>query len=137
LLEAPAAGEDGYLRFLIANSADLGAHKAETAFWKTVRAGLSRILSRPSAEAFTSICLIDDFGFNEEARSAYGGELKARARRDSTRAAMYAALGLKPGIFPFFLENTDREDGDACRRAFEILVRGAEEFIRGTSKGNL
>jgi hypothetical protein len=128
LLEAPpAGGEDGRLCFLIANSADLGAGKAETAFWKTVRAGLERILSRPPAKAFTSICLIDDFGFNEEARSAYGGEVKARARCASTRAAMHAALGLEPGVFPFFLENTNGEDGWT---AFEILVRRAEQFIK-------
>jgi hypothetical protein len=119
--------------FLIACSADLGAHKAEPAFWISVREVLERIFFKPLPEAFTSIKIVDDFGFNENASDDYGGGAKALARRDSTEAAIHAACGLIPGVFPFFLENPNQEDGAARQRSFEDLVRKAELFIGACS----
>jgi hypothetical protein len=132
LSDAASAGKEGggpcRRPFLIANSADLGARKAEAPFWQAVRAALERILRLP-AGAPASIRFVDDFAFNENASDAYGGESQARARREITEALICAAFGLRPGVFPFFLEIPDRENEAACRRAFEELVRKAHLFI--------
>jgi hypothetical protein len=113
--------------FLIANSADFGAHKAEAPFWQAVRAALGR--------DFSCIRLVDDFGFNENTAGAYGGPAKARARQERTGAAILAAFGLAPGVFPFFLENPAQEDEAALRRAFEGLARQAQSYIEAPDKG--
>ncbi|MDR1626152.1 MAG: hypothetical protein LBT33_06385 [Spirochaetia bacterium] len=120
-LVLPHAAPSGTDRpFLIANSADIGAHKAQVPFWRSVRAALAE----PLPEA---IRLVDDFGFNENPSGGYGGESKARAREGLTQAALRAAFGLAPGVFPFFLENPCGEEGP-LRQSFEKLARKAARY---------
>lgn len=66
---AAAAGSN----FLVANSADLGAHKAQQQFWRKVDDVLQKDYER--------ILLIDDFGLNEQPDDAYRDSIKANERR--------------------------------------------------------
>jgi hypothetical protein len=108
---------------IIANSAGIGAHKADAVFWKTVKAALENSLREP----FASLCVVDDFGFNENAADDYGGREKALLRREKTAAHIQEAFGREPRVFSFFLEG--EQDGDDMRRNYEALVLRASEFI--------
>ena len=61
----------------VANSADLGAHKAEPLFWETVGQELR-------LRAVRRILIVDDWGANEQAADAYGmADLIARRRANT------------------------------------------------------
>jgi hypothetical protein len=116
------AGESGN-PFIIANSADLGAHKNTAAFWKTVRSALG-----DCPQPF--VYLIDDFGFNENSGDAYGGREKALCRREKTAACVKEVFGCEPEVFSFFLDEKARAaGGKVLRKTHEILVRRASAFI--------
>jgi len=61
--------------FNVANSADIGAHKAEKKFWETLKANCGIDVKR--------ILLIDDFGANEQSSDAYvqAKEISRRQRK--------------------------------------------------------
>jgi hypothetical protein len=61
----------------VANSADIGCHKSDIEFWKTLKSDLKlRKLRR--------ILIIDDFGFNEQEADDYGSLQKVEARKSET-----------------------------------------------------
>jgi hypothetical protein len=62
--------------FVIANSADMGMHKAQRQFWEIVKDALQ--------SEYNKILLIDDFGQNEQPGDNYGIVDKIDARRKST-----------------------------------------------------
>jgi len=72
--------------FVVANSADLGVHKADRRFWEILKASLR-------LDAVRRILLIDDFGFNEMEGDSYGGLEKVEKRKKTT-------VGLLEEIFP-------------------------------------
>lgn len=80
----------------VANSADLGAHKAVPAFWSTVRAAAAL----PTVSA---VDLVDDFGSNEQPASGYFGRQKVVARRETTVTAIKATWHAPVNVFPFLL----------------------------------
>ncbi|MDO9516293.1 MAG: hypothetical protein Q7J01_09370, partial [Syntrophales bacterium] len=55
--------------FIVANSADMGAHKADRAFWKTLRNSLQ-------LDTIRGVLAVDDFGFNEGAGDSYADRQK-------------------------------------------------------------
>jgi hypothetical protein len=117
-------------RVFVANSADLGARKASSAFWEAARAGLEKAF--PGRGAFTSIRVADDFGFNENAADSYGGMYKAFFRRRETSAHIKNVFGIRPGVFSFFLPQETRcAGGEALRQSYEGLVRRAAAFLEG------
>ncbi|MDR1931479.1 MAG: hypothetical protein LBQ57_01525 [Spirochaetales bacterium] len=118
--------------FIIANSADLGAHKAAAAFWKTVKASLEKSFCRGGCfqEIFSAIYIVDDFGFNENAADAYGGQEKALRRREKTAARVKDVLGPEPEVFSFFLEGRARAaGGKILRETYNAMVCRASEFL--------
>jgi hypothetical protein len=62
--------------FVVANSADLGRHKAQQQFWRKVKNGLQQDINR--------VLLIDDFGQNEQQEDAYVDSIKINERRQMT-----------------------------------------------------
>jgi hypothetical protein len=72
-----AAAETGInSNFLVANSADIGAHKAEQKFWGTIKnnCGINT----------NQILLVDDFGANEQSADAYAQANIISERRKKT-----------------------------------------------------
>lgn len=100
-------------RILVANSADLGAHKDTAAFWKQLR-------GHRSAAAPAGALLVDDFGFHEQRGDGYASPEKIRARRKATVAAIENAWDTPVRVFPFLL----RRDGD-----YPALVESAGAFL--------
>ncbi len=104
--------------FFIANSADLGAWKADAAFWETVKAKLRQ-------GKVERLLVVDDFGFNEAAGDTYGGETaKIARRREQTRATLEKVFRVEAEIIPFFLEKrqTGRE-AESARVIAETALR--------------
>lgn len=62
--------------FIVANSADLGRHKAHPQFWRMVKNVLHLNCNR--------VLLIDDFGLNEQPEDAYVDSIKINERRQTT-----------------------------------------------------
>lgn len=88
---------------LIANSADIGHHKDETAFWNTVYGRLAH-------PKLTRMLLIDDFGCAEEAGDAYR-ELWM-TRRERTVMAIEEGLGGKVEAWDFLPTTSPIEMGE-------------------------
>lgn len=71
---------------LVANSADLGAHKEDRRFWEAIR-------DRLSPDHPGQVLLIDDFGANEQEGDAYAGRGKVEKRRQRTVALLKNVFG--------------------------------------------
>jgi len=109
----PADGAFGGLRspaLVVANSADLGAHKDEPSFWQCLKTGLQLYDLR-------DILLVDDFGFNEQAGDAYGERTRVERRRQQTTRLLREVFSAQVHVFGFFLE---RPEDPQAREALAI-----------------
>ena len=82
-----AASPDTILpgRMIVANSADLGVHKADRRFWEILR-------KRLELDRLRHILLIDDFGVNEQKDDLYADLQKVEKRRQQTIALLKAVF---------------------------------------------
>jgi hypothetical protein len=127
----PEAAAGKAARVFVANSADLGARKADAAFWETVKAGLEKELS--GHIRLSAVRVADDFGFNETAGDSYGGMFKAFSRRGETAARIKNAFGIRPGVFSYFLPpRALASGGRGPRQTYGGLVRRAAAFLEET-----
>ncbi|MBI9084549.1 MAG: hypothetical protein JEZ11_13195 [Desulfobacterales bacterium] len=85
--------------FLIANSADIGYHKASPLFWRELRTRLSLITPE-------EILLIDDFGANETDRTGYATADAVCHRKEKTEAVLGQAFSAPVTVLPFVVETT-------------------------------
>ncbi len=95
ILETPQNETRGVF---MANSADIGAIKAERAFWERVRTCFVN-------EFPSRIALVDDFGANEPAYDTYAAEDSIAARRTKTTAILADVFRCPIKIFPFAQPN--------------------------------
>jgi hypothetical protein len=72
-------------RVIVANSADLGVHKADRRFWEILR-------KRLELDRLRHILLIDDFGVNEQKDDLYADLQKVEKRRQQTIALLKAVF---------------------------------------------
>ncbi len=101
------------VRFVVANSADFGVHKADRRFWETLKVSLR-------LDAVRRILIIDDFGFNEMEGDSYGGLKKVEKRKETT-------VGLLEEIFPVSVQAISFMIKDEQNQPF-----GDEKTNRGT-----
>lgn len=114
-LEAAPAHQAYQESILVANSADLGCHKENANFWRTLRQYLE-------PENFSTVALVDDFGYNEQPADSYAAAEKVAARQAATVEAIASAWQTPVNVFPFFLHGKDD---------FPALVAAAEKFLLG------
>ncbi len=109
--------------FSIANSADIGAWKADVAFWEAVKAKFRQ-------GKVERLLVIDDFGFNEAAGDTYGGEAaKIAARKARTGETLRKVFQVEPEIIPFFLEKKQTGyEAESARLIAETALR-IENFL--------
>ena len=119
--------------FVVANSADIGCHKADIEFWETLRSELK-------PEKLSRLLIIDDFGFNEQEGDDYGSFQKVKARKSETIGNLQDVFSTVVDAVPFGFEE-DKVDhrvekglkkkeaifGDDVRYATKRI----ERFIRG------
>ncbi|MFQ3621441.1 MAG: hypothetical protein SNJ78_10930, partial [Spirochaetales bacterium] len=86
----------------IANSADLGAFKAEERFWQQVNRYLPLL-------SFQKVWVIDDFGYNESKHDPYADPEKVRKRTEALQNIVSSLRGNSPesiNLLPFFLRSS-------------------------------
>lgn len=114
---APAL-ESAHGRFLVANSADLGAHKADRAFWERLRPAVGGRRLRRAV-------IVDDFGANEQPPDSYADRARVEQRVAATLEVLAAVFAVPVEAFPFCLSDRERTSS-----TYGQLVAEAGEFIR-------
>jgi hypothetical protein len=108
-------GRTGVARAAIANSADLGCHKASARYWQVVARALH-------LTALSHVVVIDDFGANEAAGAAYADPERVARRRAGASTLLSDVFALEPEVFAFTLQP------DATAVDIQRLVDDAERF---------
>jgi len=110
--------------FVVANSADIGAHKADRAFWKTIQGSLE-------LDAVRDILVVDDFGFNEGAGDSYGERSKVKTRKETTIALLEDVFGVSVSPVPFIWERgrDSWEDRRACGRVIAQVSGEVKAYL--------
>lgn len=105
----------------VANSADLGAHKADRTFWETLKRHLPAV---PVAD----VLIVDDFGFNEGTGDAYSEEAKVETRKAHTTALLEDVFSAMVHPVPFMLKDAEKlsESDDAVKGIAEKISRTAD-----------
>lgn len=102
-VEAFPARECGARRdgVAVANSADLGAPKADRTFWKTLKRYLS-------TDPVTDVLIVDDFGANEGVGDSYSEKTQVDARRTRTTAIMEDVFSAPVHAISFLLDDSEK-----------------------------
>ena len=106
--------------FVVASSADVGAHKADRPFWEYIRETLR-------LDAVRSVLLVDDFGFNEAGGDSYGERRKVEARKGATITLLEGVFGAAVSAFPFIWERSGDPVRDE-RACGDLIARASEEI---------
>ncbi|HVO66033.1 MAG TPA: hypothetical protein VMT12_06055 [Syntrophales bacterium] len=113
-----AFAASGRASVVVANSADLGAHKADHLFWDILKTGLNMGDIR-------HILLIDDFGSNEQKGDSYGIREKVEQRKNDTIKMLLKVFSAEVEAFPFMIENNggDNAFGELIKQTAVIIDR--------------
>jgi len=99
-IEASAAGDavrhTRASSFIVANSADIGVHKADLRFWEILKTGLR-------TDAVRSILLIDDFGCNEQSQDVYSEKHKVETRIKQTITTLESVFSASVQVVPVMI----------------------------------
>lgn len=91
--------------FIVANSADLGVHKADPRFWQILKTHLH-------LDTIHDILIIDDFGYNEQGADRYREGYKVEARMEKTVLMLASIFSAAVQVFPMMIEtNAHARDG--------------------------
>lgn len=114
--EATLTGE----AVVVANSADLGAHKADAEFWASVEHALATMPA--------TVLLVDDFGANEDPGSAYADTDAVRRRHDRTARLLADVFQTRPVVHCFELDPEERD-----RTAVDRAGRWLDDALAASS----
>ncbi|MBA7565719.1 hypothetical protein ES708_07404 [subsurface metagenome] len=118
LKDAPGASVPS--PFVVANSADMGVHKADRAFWETLRGSLG-------LDAVRSVLIVDDFGFNEGAGDSYANSQKVEDRKGATLALLERVFDVPVYTVPFMWERGGDPEKDGKTRG-DLIVQASLEI---------
>ncbi|MBW2675081.1 MAG: hypothetical protein JRD89_17000 [Deltaproteobacteria bacterium] len=108
--------------FIVANSADMGAHKADHAFWDTLKGALG-------LDGLRSVMIVDDFGFNEGAGDSYADRQKVEDRKGATLSLLEGVFGVPVQSVSFMWERVGAPEKD--EKALGDLIARASAEIEG------
>lgn len=109
-------------RVLVVNSADVGAHKEDAAYWEPLRAQLPTLPRE--------IILIDDFGANEHPLDAYASDSAIARRREATVAVLRQVFGGTVIVFDFVLTREQSIGSlQTLRRVYGRKVQEVATFL--------
>jgi hypothetical protein len=101
---------------VVANSADLGVHKADHRFWEILKTGLN-------IHDIREILLVDDFGYNEQKGDSYGTQEKVEQRKIDTEKLIRNIFSATVSVFPFTIESDERD------KSFGGLIKQTNDII--------
>jgi predicted class III extradiol MEMO1 family dioxygenase len=104
--------------FIVANSADLGVHKADPRFWQILKTSLR-------LDAVRRILIIDDFGDNEQAADDYSRRHRVETRMKETVRTLETVFSAAVEIVPVMI-GADAKNRDA---RIETLIADATAAI--------
>jgi len=113
--------------FIVANSADIGAHKADRAFWEAVKSSLELGTVR-------DILIVDDFGFNEGAGDSYADRRKVEGRKGATLALLEEVFDAPVDTVSFMWERS-RDPGENEEARSDLIARASADIERYLFKG--
>ena len=118
-----AAAKEAFLNpseasFIVANSADMGAYKADPQFWEILKTGLK-------LEAIRNILIIDDFGCNEQKGDSYGERQKVEMRKLETVRMLKTVFPAEVSAVPFMVE----DNSQGKEEAFGNLIKETAVII--------
>ena len=106
----------GTAAMVVANSADLGVHKADRRFWEILNTGLNM-------SKLWHVLLIDDFGSNEQKEDSYGTGEKVEQRKRDTVRMLQQVFSAEVEAIPFMIKNNEGE------KAFGKLIEQTSVII--------
>jgi len=111
--------------FIIANSSDMGCHKADIRFWQLISDKLS--LAGPYR-----VLLIDDFGGNEDSSDPYGNPERVLIRRKETDRVLRNVFGDRVEIHSFIVQRPHDDHVHAADRdgLYSLHISRAVSHIR-------
>ena len=124
-LSKAVKGAENHL--IIANSADVGFHKADSRFWYTLH---DQLFSPGHYDI--KVLLLDDFGGNEAIGDHYGNRAQVIVRKEKTKQAIEEVFGKYVDIYSFllqFLEN-DPPNAEEKKELYGSLVKDALSYIQ-------
>ena len=104
--------------FIVANSADLGVHKADPRFWQILKARLH-------LGAMRLILIIDDFGYNEQGADDYSRRHRVETRMKETVRTLETVFSAAVEVFPVMIGADAKDRGTRL----EALIADAAAAI--------
>jgi hypothetical protein len=110
--------------FLIANSADLGVHKADVRFWRYIRDKLA-------GKGPCRVLLVDDFGANEDSRDPYGDPARVQVRQEETGRVLREVFPEGVDIHPFILAQSEINATEVSDKndLYDLHISGAVAYV--------
>lgn len=112
---------------VVANSADIGTHKAELKFWEAIKLNLKLY-------EIQRILIIDDFGYNEQEEDSYSNRERVEKRKYATLNMLKQAFSATVEIIPFMKQGEYKEYDFAqmIENASTVIDRFMEKDNRHT-----
>ncbi|NTW16232.1 MAG: hypothetical protein HGA41_02075 [Syntrophaceae bacterium] len=105
-----------YAGVVVACSADLGFHKADSRFWDILKTGLN-------LSGIRRVLFIDDFGYNEQKEDRYSAGEKVEQRKNETVKMLQKVFSSPVQLVPFMMGK------DGSERVFGELITQTSEII--------
>jgi len=105
-----------YAGVVVACSADLGFHKADSRFWDILKTGLN-------LSGIRRVLFIDDFGYNEQKEDRYSAGEKVEQRKNETVKMLQKVFSSPVQLVPFMMGK------DVSERVFGELITQTSEII--------
>ncbi len=117
-----AASNPQAASFVVANSADMGVHKADPQFWQIIKANLP-------LNAIGQILIIDDFGYNEQDADGYGDRHKVPERMKTTITTLETVFSAAIEVFPVMIGTDVRRRDVRLENFFEEVTAVIDRFL--------
>ena len=106
--------------FVVANSADMGVHKADLRFWQILKTNLR-------LDTIHHILIIDDFGYNEQGADRYREGRKVEGRMEETVMTLKSIFSVDVQVFPMMIKKDahgqDSLSGNLIEAASAVIDR--------------